>query len=266
MAAFLTHLVVGERVWHGLDGRQPNGNHYGSFLFGCLAPDVDKLCPGLEQGTTHFVPKDEAGTFVWRRSQRFLDHQRQFLRVPFRTLGAAERALVMGYLCHVATDEITGRVAQEIRANLIASGASLPNVDAILSAMDPRFWAMAWDPEGVIEALAAASIPEGTLPFVPPGCLAAMHQIVLPQVREGGGVVPFLNTVRRQWQWMRHGQISDATSDAVLEAELAAYRQEIEDDMPAAERLVDGMALEQFVDQAVGYSCHCIQVLLDGRE
>jgi hypothetical protein len=265
MAAFLTHLVVGERVWHELDGVQASGDDYGSFLFGCLAPDVDKLCTGLEQATTHFLPKDGAGTFVWRRSQHFLDHQRRFLRAPFRVLEAAERALVMGYLCHVATDEITGRLALSTIDHFAASGVPLPNVDAILSVMDPRFWAMASDPEGVAHALAAATIPEGTLPFVPPGYLPAMHQIVLPQVREGGGMIPFLNMVRRQRQWMRHGQIGDGIKDIVLEAELAAYSQEIEADMPAAARLVDGMALEQFVDDAVDHSCQRIHVLLDGR-
>jgi hypothetical protein len=90
VAAFLTHLVVGERVWAQLDGRRPQAwaslwctpagerversgepssdgwrsseEDYGS-LFGCLAPDVDKLCAGLEQGVTHFLPMDESGIY-----------------------------------------------------------------------------------------------------------------------------------------------------------------------------------------------------------
>ena len=75
MAPFLTHLVVGERVWTALDGVQSGADNYGTFLFGCLAPDVDKFCHGLEQSTTHFVAKDEAGTWAWQRSQRFLEEQ-----------------------------------------------------------------------------------------------------------------------------------------------------------------------------------------------
>jgi hypothetical protein len=262
MAPFLTHLVVGERVWKLLDSKRPAPDNYGGFLFGCLAPDVDKLCEGLEQGTTHFVAKDRNNSYVWQRSQRFLDNQSDFLRAPFCTLEAHEQAFVLGYLCHVATDEITGRLALSIKNQTSDGGQTLPRIDAILSVMDPRFWAMAFDPHGVVEALEAATIPDGTLVFAPVGCLVAMHKIVVPQVREGGGMVPYLNMMRRQRQWMRHGQVSDATDDAELEAELVAYRRQIEADLPASERLVGSMELESFVDEAVSHSLQRIHALL----
>lgn len=292
MAAFLTHLVVGERVWAQLDGRRPqtgtsprwapmgerverstesssdgwwsSEEDYGTFLFGCLAPDVDKICAGLEQGVTHFLPKDEDGTYAWQRSQHFLDHLTDFLRAPFGELHPGEQAFVLGYLCHVAADEISGRLAPVARDHLAALGTALPHVDAVLTAMDPRFWALAEDPEGVVAALSVARILDETFTFAPSRCLAAMHQIVLPQVREGGGLLPYLSMLRRQWRWMRRGQVSDDPDDAVLEAELAIYRRQIEADLPASERLVETMELESIVEEAVDHGHQRICALLNG--
>jgi hypothetical protein len=262
MAAFLTHLVVGERVWNGLDEQQPSADGYGTFLFGCLAPDVDKLCDGLKQGTTHFVAKGEDNGHVWQRSQRFLHRQTDFVRAPFQVLQADEQAFVLGYLCHVATDEITGRLALEIRAQIATAGGTLPHVDAILSVMEPHFWAMASDPVGLVAAFEAAQIPEHTLLFAPYECLAAMHQIVLPQVHEGGGMEPYLNTVRRQRRWMQSGRVSNATDDAELEAALSVHRRQMESDLPASRQLVETMDLESFVDEAVRHSLNRIDALL----
>ena len=262
MAPFLTHLVIGERVWNALDRQRPAQDRYGTFLFGCLAPDMDKLCDGLEQSTTHFVGKDEAGTYAWRRSQHFLDHQQDFLRAPFTALEAGEQSFVLGYLCHVATDEATARFAMEQRDQLAIAAMALPSVDAVLTAMDPRFWAMTTDPESIVAALETVVIPDGTFVFAPQACLNAMHQVVVPQVREGGGLVPYLNMVRRQRQWVRHGQVSDAADDPVLEEELAVYRRQIEAGLPASEQLIETMELESFVDQATNHSLQRLHSLL----
>jgi hypothetical protein len=170
----------------------------------------------------------------------------------------------MGYLCHVTTDEISGRLASIVEDYLVGLGEPVPQVDAVLTALDPRCWAMAADREGVVEALSVAQIPDGTFPFASSSCLAAMHQIVLPQVREGGGLLPYLGMVRRLKQWIRQGEVSDATDDAVLEAELASYRRQIEEDLPASERLVGAMDLELFVAEAVGHSYERICALLYG--
>ena len=264
MAPFLTHLVVGERVWAALDGELSTPDNYGTFLFGCLAPDVDKFCHGLEQSTTHFMAKDEAGTYVWLRSQRFLEDQAGSLRAPFHALEAVEQVFVMGYLCHIATDEITARSAQTIRSEHSGRGVPLPHVDAILTAMDPRFWALACDPMHLADALNQALIPDHTFVFTERACLWAMHQAVVPQVVEGGGLMPFVNMVRRQWQWMRHGQVSDAADDPQLEADLAALRHQIESDLPTSERLVEELELEFFVQEAYRHSLQRIHTLLAG--
>ena len=265
MAPFLTHLVVGERVWAALDGERPAGHNYGTFLFGCLAPDVDKFCHGLEQGTTHFVTKDEAGTYAWQRSQRFLEAQASYLRAPFHALETFEQAFVIGYLCHIATDEITARSAQTIQSQNSGSGVPLPHVDAILTVMDPRFWAMTRDPDGVVRALGRASIPDRAFVFTKGDCLRAMYQVVVPQVVEGGGLVPFMHMLRRQWQWTRNGQVSDAADDPKLEADLATLCRRIEADLPTSERLVEELDLEFFVREANRHSLECIHALLAGR-
>lgn len=266
MAPFLQHLVVGERVWSALNGQQPGEGLYGTFLFGCLAPDVDKFCEYLEQGTTHFVSKDETGTYAWRRSQTFLQHQAKYLRAPFCALDAVEQAFVMGYLCHIATDEISGRMGQTIRGQLSAARQPLPNVDAILTVVDPRSWHLAAEPGTLVTALATAIIPGGTFIFVPPDCLTAMHRIVLPQVREGGGLESFVRMKRRQWQWLRHGRVSDATDDPELETELADYRRYIEIDMEAAERLTGMIELEVFARDAVSHSLQRLRELLASED
>jgi len=265
MAPFLTHLVVGERVWAALDGKRPEPEHFGTFLFGCLAPDVDKFCHGLEQGTTHFMAKDEGGTYVWQRSQRFLEGQDGFLRAPFHALEAAEQTFVIGYLCHIATDEITARSAQAIMSQNSGSDTALPHVDAILTAMDPRFWAMTRDPAGLVAALDRAAIPDRAFVFTDGECLRAMYRVVVPQVTEGGGLVPFVQMLRRQWQWTRNGRVSDAADDPQLEADLAAFRRRIEADLPISERLVEKLDLERFLREANSHSLERIHALLDGR-
>jgi hypothetical protein len=71
--------------------------------------------------------------------------------------------------------------------------------------------------------------------------------------------------VRRQWQWLRHGQVSDEPDDPQLEADLAAFRRRIETDLPSSELLVDKMNLARFVQEAQQHSVQRIHALLAGR-
>lgn len=266
MAPFLTHLVVGERVyasgaWRSTAGWQP-ADGYGPFLFGCLAPDVDKFCAGLAQATTHFVAKDDGFAWVGERTRTFLQRPAEFMRVPFGDMPAGEQAFVLGYLCHVATDEATGHFARRLVDLLKATGRPWPQIDAFLTVIDPRLWAMARDPGQVSAALAGARIPGGTFPFAPLDCLEALRQVVLPQVRDGGGFLPYLRMVRRHWYWCRHGRVSDAEDDPTLERELAAHRRHVEAGLAASERLVDELDVVSFAQEAVDHSSHCIEALL----
>ena len=266
MAPFLSHLMIGERVWLSLDGGWPASGGYGVFLFGCLAPDVDKFCPGLEQETTHFLPKDEGRTWVHRRTRHFLEFPDRYLRAPFSALEPAEQAFILGYLCHVATDEVTGKLAEDIYQQLTSLGEPVPGPDAVLTAVDPRLWSMALDPGAMIAALDQVSIPAETLPFAPAECLQGLYHVVLPQVREGGGLEPYLHTVRRHRQFMRRNSpgrgSTGGSPDLDLEAELDALRHKLERSLPLAEQLVDGLDLQLFVRDAVERSCQRIAWLL----
>jgi hypothetical protein len=268
VAPFLTHLVVGEQVWAGPSGHRlwsgdgRSEGLYGTFLFGCLAPDVDKFSPGLEQGTTHFVAKDRGFAWVEQRTRRFLDRTTDYLRAPFVDLADAEQALVLGYLCHVATDEATGRLARRTANHLQATSRPWPDINALLTVIDPRLWALARDPHEVLAALAAARIPGGTFPFAPLECLEALRQVVLPQVREGGGLQPYLGMVRRHWQWQRHGRVSDVRDDPDLERDLDAHRRQVEAGLADCEYLVEELDLELFAREAVEHSGRCLEALL----
>jgi hypothetical protein len=268
MAPFLTHLMVGEHVWAGLEEYGSPGDgwhvaeHCGVFLLGCLAPDVDKFCDGLEQGTTHFVAKVNGFAWVGQRTRRFLDGSADFLRAPYRDLAQAEQAFVLGYLCHIATDEATGRFGQRMFNDLAATGKPFPNVDAFLTVIDPRLWAMALDPGGVVAALEQAPVPDGPFPFIPADCLGALRQVVLPQVRAGGGFLPYVDMLRRHWQWRRHGRVSDAPDDPELEKDLAAHRHRVEADLDACERLADELEVVSLARDAMAHSRQCIRALL----
>jgi hypothetical protein len=262
MAPFLTHLAVGEQVWDQLGEQAPPLDCYGTFLFGCLAPDVDKVCEGLGQNTTHFVGKEESRFYMWQRTERFLKHQTDFVRAPFPALGSQEQAFVMGYVCHVATDEQTARLAATLMEETAASGRILPNVDAVLTAIDPHYWAMARAPDKILGALENAEIPGNTLVFAPEECLQAMYLIILPQVKEEGGLESYMKMLRRQGQWLRHGRVSDATDDPDLEAELASHRIRIEADLPVAEYWLEAMNWERFMTEAVEYSLQRLKALL----
>ena len=269
MAPFLTHLMIGERIWTALggDGYAESAWHgeeyYGSFLLGCLAPDVDKLCKGLEQSTTHFAAKDRGFAWVKQRTRRFLENPGDWMRAPCVDLTPAEQAFTLGYLCHVATDEATGRLGQRMVAHLKATGEPFPNTDALLTVIDPRLWAMALEPEQVLSALDQAPIPCCPFPFIRAGCLEALRQVVLPQVHAGGGFLPYLGMVRRHWQWCRHGRVSDAADDPELERDLAAHQQRVEVELATCERLVDELDVAAFARDAVGHSSDCIRALLE---
>jgi hypothetical protein len=227
---------------------------------------VDKFCQGLEQATTHMMAKDPAGTYVWRRSRLFLEQRANLLRAPFRTLEAREQVFVMGYLCHLATDEITARRAGAKNRELIAAGGSMPNIDALLTALDAKVWTTASDPAGLTAALTAARFPDGTFVYVPLECLAAMHRIILPQIRAGGGLDPVLDMMRGQRLWLRFGDSKATAGDlTALEAELQAYRREIAADMPAAEIWAGEFEVEQYITEASDHSLQRIGEIL-GKE
>ncbi len=106
MAPFNTHFLIAENIWPQLDG--PWQAHYGQFCFGCVAPDVDKLSTALTQKDTHFFDRNgNRELMASHRTATFLQQQQSFLYKPFAQLSPQGQAYVLGYLCHLAVDEVS---------------------------------------------------------------------------------------------------------------------------------------------------------------
>lgn len=107
MAPFNTHFLVAEKIWPELDGPWQD-HHYGQFCFGCVAPDVDKLSPTLTQIDTHFFDRTgKRELMASHRTATFLQRQAEFLGAPFADLCSEAQAFALGYLCHLAVDEVS---------------------------------------------------------------------------------------------------------------------------------------------------------------
>lgn len=113
MAPFNTHFLVAEKIWPTVQAMVTwpatcSHIHYGQFCFGCVAPDIDKLSATLSQKDTHFFARSESRKLViGRRSYEFLRQQNHFLAQPFARLPADAQAFALGYLCHLAVDEVS---------------------------------------------------------------------------------------------------------------------------------------------------------------
>jgi hypothetical protein len=106
MAALITHLVVGERVYPQVPQLENSRASFGAFLLGCVAPDVSFLGE-IDRRVTHLVGRpEEDGIAAFTEScTRFLARRDCLLRCPWPDLSGTDRALVAGYLCHLAADE-----------------------------------------------------------------------------------------------------------------------------------------------------------------
>ena len=107
MAPFNTHFLIAEKVWPELQNG-PWAEHYGQFCFGCVAPDVDKASATLSQRDTHFNDRTtDYELMASARTSAFMAQQAQFLKHPLAELPAAGQAFVLGYVCHLAVDEVS---------------------------------------------------------------------------------------------------------------------------------------------------------------
>ncbi len=188
MPPFFTHLVIAERLFPTL-ATLP-AQIYGDFLFGCLAPDVDKFVDGMDQVITHFVPKDRSDRHLEARSAYFVEQQSALLRVPYARLPDRERAFVLGYLCHLASDEGWSRHMLAYRDQVTAP------LRALLTALDEIAQRELVDLDGDLAALAAAEATD-VLTFVSAANLQRMKDSVLPFLQAGGGSEAFLEMARR---------------------------------------------------------------------
>ena len=108
MPTFVTHVVIGERVFAGMRsaGLPTDEKNYGPFLLGCILADVNNF-NGVDRRKTHFVGRlQEDGPDAFSKScSHFLAQLDTLLVRYWSSLTTAEQHFVAGYLCHLAADE-----------------------------------------------------------------------------------------------------------------------------------------------------------------
>jgi hypothetical protein len=177
MAPFVTHLVIGERVFAKF-GRF-DSSAYGPFLLGCVLVDA-KNTDAIGRRTTHFVGRlHEDGEDAFRKScTNFLAQLDTLLVRPWHELTQEEQAFVAGYLCHLAVDEVWKQSTHEMMQELgISSLADLPVPGRILLLASAALTKeLHGDFLTITSALESASIPH-VLAHVPLDDFRAMWEI-----------------------------------------------------------------------------------------
>jgi hypothetical protein len=163
MAASITHLVIGERVFKQLAILDPAPSVFGPFLAGCAIVDVHAL-HDIDRRLTHFVGRvDTDGEDAYRKScanfSRDLDH---ILKSRWSACTPAEQAFVIGYLCHLAVDECWKELGvQWFQKLAITSYKDFPiHPDVMLTAFDYLSRGRLMEPAAVFSALAGVEIPD----------------------------------------------------------------------------------------------------------
>ena len=240
MAPFNTHFLIAEKLWPDLPGRwQP---YYGQFCFGCVAPDVDKLSAMLTQKDTHFFDRTtDYELMASARSAAFLQHQADFLCCPFAKLAPDAQAFILGYLCHLAVDEVSKHMWRHetwMQFRPLPPGASF-------SALDEAGRQRIQDYPAIAAALETIT-PLEVIPRIPLADLGRMLAGVRSFVRANGVEEEFLALVdmfdrptpeqRREKQLILRNQIDEARQrvhffrlDQLVGAALAHSRQRLAD-------------------------------------
>ncbi len=187
MAASLTHLVVGERVFKRIPHFTQALPVYGSFLAGCILVDVH-ASHDIDRRVTHFVGRvEEDGEAAYREScSNFLGQLDSLLFPPWKDLVETDRAFVTGYLCHLAADECWKELGWQLFQQLgITSWADFPIPgDVSLTAFDFLSRQTMTDFHMACSALQAASIPD-VFRHVPEGMFRHQWEVIREYVRHG---------------------------------------------------------------------------------
>ena len=201
MAALITHLVVGERVFARVEQTRCPLDSYGEFLLGCVLPDVSSFSEGIGRRRTHFagaLRRHSEDTFRGT-CVNFTARLDTVLVRPWRELGNGERAFVAGYLCHLAADEVWRELSWGVLQMLeIGSWADFPVPgDVILTASSVLSDTLFANRTEVVSALRKATVPRA-LNHVPHTDFERMWDIVGEHVFEGGTVRSYLRWLVRQ--------------------------------------------------------------------
>lgn len=162
MPTFVTHIIIGERVFSYLTERHLQPADYGPFLLGCVLADVNNFGQ-LDRRQTHFVGRiDEEGQGAFTKScENFLTRLDGLLMHPWPELASVERAFVAGYMCHLASDEAWKKFSWTWMQLLeIRSSAEFPvPIDVVLTAFDVLAAELYRDRAAIVAALTDATIP-----------------------------------------------------------------------------------------------------------
>lgn len=196
MAPFNIHFLIAETIWPEVKTKTQwpascNKLLYGQFCFGCVAPDVDKLSGTLTQKETHFF--DRTGNYdlmATHRTVTFLARQAEFLGRPFDSLGPDQQAFALGYLCHLAVDEVSKHLWRGetwLSFKQIQPGIAFAALDELARAQMQNFPA-------VVEAICSISLPV-VIPRIPFSHLEQMWRAVCAFLRADTIEAEFLTLV-----------------------------------------------------------------------
>jgi hypothetical protein len=199
MAPLVTHLVIGERVFAQTQYLDPAPSIYGTFLLGCVLVDANGFTE-IDRRQTHFAGRlEDDGENAFKSScASFLSQRNVILRSPWDELTQADQAFVMGYLCHLAADEVWKEMGWKMLQALgIKSFAESPiagevflTVYDILSCQTFANWPAA------TYALNRTLVPN-VFTHVPYEAFEKMWEIARPQILAGGTAESYFNMLER---------------------------------------------------------------------
>ena len=197
MAPLTTHLVIGERVFARLP--QFDRVDYGAFLLGCVLVDANGFAD-IDRRTTHFAEQraTHGPNAVHRSCANFLEHLDEVLVHQWDELASAERAVVGGYLCHLAADEEWKLFTLDLqRRQGILTTNDLPvPAGVIMTAFDVLSSELYIDFSCVASALRDASVPD-VFTHVPHDVFRAMWDFVRGHLTHRSSTESYLAMLRR---------------------------------------------------------------------
>ncbi len=224
MASWVTHLVVGERVFAQLS--QFGEREYGAFLLGCVLVDLHAFSD-VDRRTTHFAGcLEEDGVDAFTKScTNFLSQLDDVLRRPWSELASTERAFVAGYLCHLAVDEDGKRFGWDIlRATGLKSLADFPVPGEVFyTAFDVLSSELYVDFPAVALALEKASIPD-VLTHIPYDALQTMWTIAKEHLMDGRTAESYFEMLEREGKTDAEIQAVHHEHDVYWEDAMTAIR------------------------------------------
>jgi hypothetical protein len=198
MAASITHLIVGERVFGQASGFDLSLATYGSFLAGCTIVDVHAF-HDIDRRLTHFVGRmDTDGEDAYRKScTNFLQELDTILKSRWNTLSQTRQAFVAGYLCHLAVDECWKELGWRWYQKLnITSWKDFPvHPDVMLTAFDFLSRKQLMDQAMTFAALETVRIPD-VFCHVPYEIFCHQWNVIQPYLKSDGTFESYVSMLK----------------------------------------------------------------------